>query len=45
MEGNKKFDYEAAAKKETQSSKKDPQEIVTKVLQVVVGILMAIFHA
>lgn len=45
MEGKKKFDYELAAKKESESSKKDPQEVVVKVLQVIVGILMAIFHA
>lgn len=42
MEGKKMFDYEGAKKN---PAKKDMQETVVKVLQVLLGILMAILHA
>lgn len=43
MEGKQKFDYESAEKKGT-SDNTDFQEIVVKVLQVILGIIMAVLH-
>lgn len=43
MEGKQKFDYEAADVEK--KDEKNIQEIVVKVLQVILGILMAILHA
>ncbi|WP_262895642.1 hypothetical protein [Chryseobacterium paridis] len=43
MEGKQKFDYEKAA--EIGENKNDFQEVMVKVLQVILGIIMAILHA
>lgn len=45
MEGKQKFDYEKADENKTKKNEKDVQEIVVKVLQVILGIIMAILHA
>ncbi|MCS3531449.1 hypothetical protein [Chryseobacterium sp. JUb7] len=44
MEGKKMFNYEKEDGKQSENSKKEPQEIVVKIVQVIVGIIMAIFH-
>ena len=41
MEGKPKFDYESADKNE---NKRDPQEVISKILQVILGIIMAVLH-
>jgi len=43
MEGKPKFDYESAGKNEDES-KTDPQEVISKILQVILGIIMAVLH-
>ncbi|MFS4430170.1 hypothetical protein [Chryseobacterium sp. GVT01B] len=43
MEGKPKFDYESADKNENES-KRDPQEVISKILQVILGIIMAVLH-
>jgi len=43
MEGKQKFDYEKA--EVTGKNEKDMQEIMVRVLQVILGIIMAILHA
>ncbi|WBV58599.1 hypothetical protein ACNFU2_09800 [Chryseobacterium sp. PTM-20240506] len=43
MEGKQKFDYEKAA--ERGKDEKDLQEVMVKVLQVILGIIMAVLHA
>ncbi|WP_262884121.1 hypothetical protein [Chryseobacterium panacisoli] len=43
MEGKQKFDYESADKNEN-GSKTDPQEVISKILQVILGIIMAVLH-
>jgi len=43
VEGKPKFDYESAGKNEDES-KTDPQEVISKILQVVLGIIMAVLH-
>ncbi|WP_262696628.1 hypothetical protein [Chryseobacterium sp. G0186] len=43
MEGKQKFDYEAAPKNE-KKSETDMQDIMAKVLQVVIGFIMAVLH-
>lgn len=43
MEGKRKFDYESAAQNE---KKNEPaiQDITAKILQVIIGIIMAVLH-
>ncbi|WP_262484995.1 hypothetical protein [Chryseobacterium sp. T16E-39] len=43
MEGKQKFDYEKDG--DTGKNEKDIQEIMVKVLQVILGIVMAVLHA
>ncbi|WP_291939907.1 hypothetical protein [Chryseobacterium sp.] len=43
MEGKKIFDYEAAEKKE-KKNETDMQDIAAKILQVIIGFIMAILH-
>ncbi|MFP7655941.1 hypothetical protein [Chryseobacterium proteolyticum] len=43
MEGKQKFDYEKVA--ERGKDGKDLQEVMVKVLQVILGIIMAVLHA
>ena len=43
MEGKQKFDYEKDG--DTRKNEKDIQEIMVKVLQVILGIVMAVLHA
>lgn len=43
MEGKQKFDYEEASKNENKTGP-DVQEIAAKVLQIVIGFIMAILH-
>ncbi|WP_312993363.1 hypothetical protein [Chryseobacterium flavum] len=43
MEGKKIFDYESSEKKDNKSEK-DVQDIMAKVLQVIIGFIMAILH-
>nr|WP_315026855.1 hypothetical protein [uncultured Chryseobacterium sp.] len=43
MEGKQKFDYESAAKTEKKEGT-DAQEIISKVLQIIIGIIMAVLH-
>lgn len=45
MEGKQKFDYEKADKNEGKKNEKDAREIVVQILQVILGIIMAILHA
>lgn len=45
MEGKQKFDYEKADKNEVKKNEKDTREIVVQILQVILGIIMAILHA
>ncbi|MFZ4930080.1 MULTISPECIES: hypothetical protein [unclassified Chryseobacterium] len=43
MEGKQKFDYQSA---EENGTKKEPdfQEVISKVLQILLGIIMAVLH-
>lgn len=43
MEGKQKFDYEAAGKTE-KKNEIDIQDIMAKVLQVIIGFIMAVLH-
>ncbi|VEH22252.1 MULTISPECIES: hypothetical protein [Chryseobacterium] len=43
MEGKQKFDYEAAGKSE-KNNETDIQDIMAKVLQVIIGFIMAVLH-
>lgn len=43
MEGKPKFNYESADKNEREN-RTDPQEVISKILQVVLGIIMAVLH-
>ncbi|WP_260232381.1 hypothetical protein [Chryseobacterium lactis] len=43
MEGKQKFNYEATEKDENKSET-DVQEIMSKILQVIIGLIMAILH-
>ncbi|MGN7864919.1 hypothetical protein [Chryseobacterium sp. 22458] len=43
MEGKQKFDYESAGKKTTENNT-DIQDIAAKVLQIVIGFIMAVLH-
>ncbi|WP_262697077.1 MULTISPECIES: hypothetical protein [Chryseobacterium] len=43
MEGKQKFDYETA-EKNGKENKTDPQEMISKILQVILGIIMAVLH-
>ncbi|MET3035575.1 hypothetical protein ABXT08_05710 [Chryseobacterium sp. NRRL B-14859] len=43
MEEKKKFDYETAEKNESKNDK-TPQDIMAKILQVIIGFIMAVLH-
>ncbi|WP_262888143.1 hypothetical protein [Chryseobacterium sp. Tr-659] len=43
MEGKQKFDYESAENNK-KAEGKDVQEIISKVLQVILGVIMAVLH-
>lgn len=43
MEGKQKFDYERATKNE-KKSETDVQDIMAKVLQIIIGFIMAVLH-
>jgi hypothetical protein len=43
MEGKKKFNYEAAENRGTKEGK-DFQETMVKILQVIIGFIMAVLH-
>ncbi|WP_260446472.1 hypothetical protein [Chryseobacterium lactis] len=43
MEGKQKFDYESAEKK-TAKSETDIQDTIAKILQVILGVIMAVLH-
>ncbi len=43
MEGKQKFNYETADNNEKEN-KSDPQEVISKILQVVLGVIMAVLH-
>lgn len=43
MEGKQKFDYETAGKNENKSDSNIP-DIMAKVLQIIIGFIMAILH-
>ena len=43
MEGKQKFDYEAAGKNDNKNDA-NIQDIMAKVLQVIIGFIMAILH-
>ncbi|MCD9616468.1 hypothetical protein [Chryseobacterium gleum] len=43
MEGKQKFDYESAEKIETEK-KTDPQEVISKILQIILGVIMVVLH-
>ncbi|SIS79297.1 hypothetical protein SAMN05421786_102133 [Chryseobacterium ureilyticum] len=43
MEGKQKFDYENA-EKNSKKNETDIQDVVAKVLQVVIGFIMAVLH-
>ncbi|MGG5208630.1 hypothetical protein ACQWU4_06750 [Chryseobacterium sp. MIQD13] len=43
MEGKKMFNYETAENKDSQKGK-DMQETLVKILQVLIGFIMAILH-
>lgn len=45
MEGKQKFDYDKADESEVKKNEKNTQEMMVKVLQVILGIVMAILHA
>jgi len=44
MEGKKIFDYETAGKNQDAGKEKDIQETLVKVLQIILGFIMAILH-
>ncbi|WP_262711793.1 MULTISPECIES: hypothetical protein [unclassified Chryseobacterium] len=43
MEGKQKFDYESA-ENTGKENRTDPQEVISKILQVLLGIIMAVLH-
>ncbi|WP_454047254.1 hypothetical protein [Chryseobacterium sp. Marseille-Q8038] len=43
MEGKQKFNYELADQTEKENTT-DPQEVIAKILQVILGIIMAVLH-
>lgn len=43
MEGNKMFDYENSGNKEAKGGK-DMQETMVKILQLIIGFIMAVLH-
>ncbi|WP_262483713.1 hypothetical protein [Chryseobacterium sp. BLS98] len=43
MEGKKIFNYETAGNKDSQNGK-DIQETLVKILQIIIGFIMAILH-
>lgn len=43
MEGKQKFNYETAENAD-QENKRDPQEVISKILQVILGVIMAVLH-
>ncbi|MDR4952319.1 hypothetical protein REB14_09060 [Chryseobacterium sp. ES2] len=43
MEGKQKFNYESTENTD-QESKTDPQEVISKILQVILGVIMAALH-
>ncbi|WP_262708449.1 hypothetical protein [Chryseobacterium aureum] len=43
MEGKQKFNYETAENTEPEN-RKDPQEVIAKILQLILGIIMAVLH-
>lgn len=43
MEGKQKFNYELAESTDKES-KTDPQEVISKILQVILGVIMAVLH-
>ncbi|RLJ33720.1 hypothetical protein CLU97_3207 [Chryseobacterium sp. 7] len=43
MEGKQKSNYESA-EGTAKENKTDPQEVISKVLQVIIGIIMAVLH-
>jgi hypothetical protein len=44
MVGKQKFDYESAEKKEAKGGEKGAQDIILKIVQVVISIIMAVLH-
>lgn len=44
MEGNKMFNYETAEKSKDIKKENDVKEVIVKILQVILGIIMAILH-
>ncbi|MFP3597672.1 hypothetical protein [Chryseobacterium sp. SIMBA_029] len=44
MEGKKIFDYETAGENQDTGKEKDIQETLVKVLQIILGFIMAILH-
>lgn len=43
MEGKQKFNY-TSAENTDQESKTDPGEVISKILQVILGVIMAVLH-
>lgn len=43
MEGKQKFNYDSAESIDKEN-KTDPQEVISKILQVILGIIMAVLH-
>jgi hypothetical protein len=44
MEGKKIFDYETAGKNQDAGKEKDIQQTLVKILQIVLGLIIAILH-
>ncbi|CAI8737802.1 FlhB HrpN YscU SpaS family protein [Chryseobacterium sp. IT-36CA2] len=43
MEGKQKFNYDSA-ENTNKENKTDPQEVISKILQIILGVIMAILH-
>jgi len=43
MEGKQKFNYDSAESNDKEN-KTDPQEVISKILQVILGVVMAVLH-
>ncbi|PXW15293.1 hypothetical protein C8D70_105157 [Chryseobacterium sp. CBTAP 102] len=43
MEGKQKFNYDSAESTDKEN-RADPQEVISKIVQVILGIIMAILH-
>lgn len=43
MEGKQKFNYESAENTD-QETQTDPGEVISKILQVILGVIMAVLH-